>query len=53
MDIFLKVILYADTKQEMIALLRRLMHRISAEPDDGCGQLRYEWTNIPKDEENE
>ena len=50
MDIFLKVTLYATSKQEMLDLLQRLIKRVSLEPDDGCGQWRYEWTNIPKDD---
>ena len=53
MDIFLKVTLYATSKHEMLALVHRLIERIQVEEDDGYGQWRYEWTNIPKDDDDE
>ena len=53
MDIFLKVTLYATSKHEMLALIHRLSERIEVEEDDGYGQWRYEWTNIPKDDDDE
>lgn len=51
MDVFLKITLWARSRDEMLELLYRLIDRIKAEPDDGCGQWRYEWTNIPKEDD--
>jgi hypothetical protein len=51
MDIFLKIELYTYSKDELLQIMHDLVKRIETEPDDGCGQWRYEFTNIPKEED--